>query len=143
MPGLVIAALLLCQEAKAPHVFRGLLDWRQRVDAIRAEPASSTGKQLYIAFLKRRYGYQIAAVNDAYGTDASAFTELESSTFSGVSRAKLLPDDLAFAVELLAAEAEDFRKSKGREAVAAVNRDTPADLRKAVAKWLPCIDFTH
>ena len=39
----------------------------------------SAGKQIYIAFLKAKYGYQIAKVNADYGTDAQSFTELLGS----------------------------------------------------------------
>ena len=47
----------------------------------------SPGKQLYIAFLKSKYGYQIAAVNAGYGTDAQSFTELlESPMKRGVAK---------------------------------------------------------
>ena len=53
---------------------------------LRQRTGESPGKQVYIAFLKSKYGYQIAALNADYGTDAQSFTELlESPMKRGVA----------------------------------------------------------
>ena len=65
-------------ETPKPVLFLDLFaDPQGRVQQVRVLPASETRKQLYVNFLKKRYGYQISAVNQAYGIEASAFTELE------------------------------------------------------------------
>ena len=46
---------------------------------VRQMAGDSPGKQIYINFLKTKYGYQIASVNADFGTDAQSFTELLES----------------------------------------------------------------
>ena len=80
------AARAACSAAK-PALFVG---YRWRLPAVAAElrqmTGESPGKQLYIAFLKSKYGYRIADVNADYGTDAQSFTELlESPMTRGVA----------------------------------------------------------
>lgn len=55
--------------------------WRLPFVAVELRQMSgdSPGKQIYINFLKSKYGYQIAAVNADFGTDAQSFTELLES----------------------------------------------------------------
>lgn len=70
------AAVAACAEAKP----RGFIGYRWRHPAVasglRMLSGESPGKQVYIAFLKSKYGYQIKQVNADYGTDAQSFTEL-------------------------------------------------------------------
>lgn len=79
------AARSACAVPKPP----GFIGYRWRLPAVAAElrklTGESTGKQIYIAFLKSKYGYQISKVNQDYGTDAQSFTELlESPIKNGV-----------------------------------------------------------
>lgn len=100
--------------------------WQARIEAVRRGSGESTDKQLYIAFLKRRYGYQIAAVNEAYGLEASAFTDLESpEAFAKARRNEA--DDRAFAAEYFAGAVE------GRAAWAFLPPDVPPEIATAVA----------
>jgi hypothetical protein len=61
----------------------GFIGYRWRLPLVAAElramTGSSEGKQVYIGFLKSKYGYQIAEVNRVYGLDAQSFTELQES----------------------------------------------------------------
>jgi hypothetical protein len=103
-------------ETPAPVMLLDLFaDPQAKVQQVRALPATDTRKQLYINFLKKRYGYQIASVNKAYGIEATAFTELESSDFSTVDASRTKVDDLAFAAELIHFEVEDMRRQVGLE----------------------------
>lgn len=100
--------------------------WQARIDAVRRAPGDSADKQLYIAFLKRRYGYQIAAVNEAYGLEASAFTDLESpDAFARARRNET--DDQAFAGEFFAGAVES------RAAWVRLRPDVPLEVTLAVA----------
>ncbi len=130
--------LLPGKTTNAPALALDLLHdgWRARLDAIRRLPGSETDKQLYIAFLKRKYGYQIAAVNLAYGLEASAFTELESSDFAQADRAKLEPDDIEFTAELFAGSLEETRGrlSRGVLLLAVLPPDAPLALARRLAK---------
>ena len=79
------AAKLACASPKP----LGFIGYRWRLPAVAAElrkmTGESPGKQIYIAFLKSKYGYQIAKLNRDYGTDAQSFTELlESPMRKGV-----------------------------------------------------------
>lgn len=101
--------------------------WRGAVIRVQQAPAESTDKQLYIAFLKRRYGYQIAALNQAYGLDASAFTELESMDFSRQAR-RVEADELAFAAEFFAGALA----ARPRPVLALLRPDTPPELARSL-----------
>ena len=79
------AARLACAAPKPA----GFIGYYWRLPAVAAElrkmTGESTGKQIYIAFLKSKYGYQISKLNRDYGTDAQSFTELlESPMKNGV-----------------------------------------------------------
>ena len=73
------AAQVACASPKPA----GFIGYRWRLPAVASElrqvSGESPGKQIYIAFLKTKYGYQIAALNRDYGTDAQSFTELLES----------------------------------------------------------------
>ena len=73
------AAKLACAEPKQV----GFVGYVWRLPAVAAElrqmTGESFGKQIYIAFLKAKYGYQISKLNADYGTDAQSFTELLES----------------------------------------------------------------
>ncbi len=70
------AALQSCAVPKS----NGFVGYRWKLPALaasfRQRSGESPGKQIYVAFLKSKYGYQIAALNADYGTDAQSFTEL-------------------------------------------------------------------
>lgn len=100
--------------------------WQARIDAVRRAAGDSPDKQWYIAFLKRRYGYQIAAVNEAYGLEASAFTDLESPDAFAKTR-RNDADDRAFAAEYFTAAVE------GRAAWVLLRPDVPMEIVAAVA----------
>ncbi len=61
----------------------GFIGYFWRLPAVAAElrqrSGQSPGKQVYINFLKSKYGYRIAAVNADFATDAQSFTELLES----------------------------------------------------------------
>jgi hypothetical protein len=92
------AARHACAALK-PAEFTG---YRWRLPPVAAEmrllSGTSEGKQIYIGFLKTRYGYQIAKLNVEYGTDAQSFTELLESPMAGVdsSRTTVRRDDAEF-----------------------------------------------
>ena len=73
------AARMACATSK-PANFIG---YRWRLPAVaatlRSMTGDSAGKQIYIAFLKSHYGYQINKLNADYGSDAQSFTELLDS----------------------------------------------------------------
>ena len=110
-------------------------NWREPVVTARMADAGQLRKQLYIAFLKKRYGYQIAMLNRAYGLDATAFTELESSDFKELDgkRAEVLADDLAFASELYAENVElAFRRVDGKLRLLSVPDGIPDELLRSI-----------
>ena len=65
---------------------------------LRLRSGTSEGKQIYIGFLKTKYGYQISKVNAEYGTDAQSFTELLELPLPQVdlSRPAVRRDDAEF-----------------------------------------------
>ena len=73
------AATAACRAPKPA----GFLGYRWRLPAfaseLRSMTSASVGKQIYIGFLKSKYGYQIAQLNRVYGLDAQSFTELQES----------------------------------------------------------------
>lgn len=78
------------QESCAVPKGEGFVGYRWHLPTLaaglRQRSGESPGKQVYIAFLKSKYGYQIAALNADYGTDAQSFTELlESPMKRGVA----------------------------------------------------------
>jgi hypothetical protein len=92
------AARNACAQVK-PAEFNG---YRWRLPPVAAElrllSGTSEGKQIYIGFLKTKYGYQIAKLNVEYGTDAQSFTELLESPMAGVdsSRTAVRREDAEF-----------------------------------------------
>jgi len=62
---------------------KGFTGYRWRLPPVAAElrlmTGASEGKQIYIGFLKTKYGYNIATLNEDYGTSAQSFTELTES----------------------------------------------------------------
>jgi hypothetical protein len=84
--------------------------WRKPAMEARKAAPDSTIRQVYLNFLKKRYGYQIQAINRAYGLDASSFTELESETFAATPTSRMLADDAAFTADWL-----EERLAKGPE----------------------------
>lgn len=100
------------------------------VQEIRTLPGSATGKQLYIHFLKEKYGYNVARVNEAYGTEASSFTELESATFERLdrTRAAVAADDREFAHRIV----ESFLKAVD---------PLPRELLPRAKVWSPPMPF--
>lgn len=83
--------------AKCSAPDTAILD-RRWVDFIRGLPAEADGKQAYIGFLKDRYQYTIARVNEAYGIDYSSFTDLTAFDFLSIERDRpvVVKDDEAF-----------------------------------------------
>jgi hypothetical protein len=82
------------------------------------------------------YGYQIDAVNRAYGLEASAFTELESSDFARLDegRSEVVADDRVFAVESIAERIQTGLGAavKGKIRVLGVPADLPTEMMDAV-----------
>ena len=80
------------------------LDWGEVTGAAAlARLGSATeGKQFYIAWLKDRYGYNIARLNAAYGLEFTSFSDLAESDFSKVDRSRkaVREDDKEFLVTL-------------------------------------------
>ncbi|HEY3739954.1 MAG TPA: hypothetical protein VGL53_08915 [Bryobacteraceae bacterium] len=92
------AARVACAVPKPP----GFIGYRWILPPVAGElrmlTGTSEGKQIYIGFLKSQYGYQIARLNEDYGTDAQSFTELLESPMARVdaTRAKVRRDDAEF-----------------------------------------------
>jgi hypothetical protein len=111
--------------------------WRAPVQAARKADSSSLQKQFYSAFLKKRYGYQIAALNQAYGLEASSFTELASFDFAQLdeNRLEVLADDVEFASEIFVERVESaLRGSKaGRFRLVEIPDGLPEALVKALS----------
>jgi hypothetical protein len=68
------------------------------VSAIRQSSSETPGKQMYVAYLKERYEYNIGRLNEAYGLEASAFTDLSESDFRTLDRKRpaVVEDDREF-----------------------------------------------
>ena len=79
---------------------------RELVNATRRLSSEQPGKQIYLDFLKSTYGYNISALNAAYGVEAGAFTDLEGGllTTADLSRVAIVKDD----AEFLPALAQEF-----------------------------------
>lgn len=109
------------------------------VSAIRRLTPESAGKQIYIDFLKSKYGYNISRVNEGYGLEAGAFTDLMEGDFRGldVKRATVQADDAEFRTILverlyqLAASA--FREAAPGRLLAAPDSGTLVDL--VIVRW--------
>ena len=86
------------------------------VAAIRKASSDSEGKQMYVSFLKERYGYNIGRVNQAYGLEASAFTDLAESDFRTLDprREAVVNDDRDFGQILVIQSAGMLRRHISR-----------------------------
>lgn len=64
--------------------------------------SASDGKQFYIGWLKDRYGYNIAKINEAYGMEMTSFSDLSESDFKKVDRTRkaVAADDRLFLTDL-------------------------------------------
>lgn len=99
------AAALACKASK-PDSFAGYRWSLPRVARLlRSRPGSDEGKQIYIGYLKTKYGYRIQDLNKAYSLDAQSFTELLDGDWS----------DKAGASGALARDDEDFESPLRRE----------------------------
>lgn len=78
---------------------------REWVDSIRKLASSAPGKELYVGFLKDTYAYNIARLNEAYGTDFSSFTEAGESVFARLDKRlrAVIADDERFLESVRAA----------------------------------------
>jgi hypothetical protein len=78
---------------------------REWVDAVRRLPSSAPGKEIYVGFLKETYAYNVARLNESYGTDFSSFTEAGDSTFPQLDpgRPAVIADDRLFLDSVMAA----------------------------------------
>ena len=96
-----------CQTPPPPNSWNGGPIWgRELVLSVRRLSSEQTGKQIYLDFLKSTYGYNIAALNAAYGVEAASFTDLEGDLLTRVelTRPAVLRDD----TEFLSALAREF-----------------------------------
>jgi len=68
-------------------------------ESMRGLESTSEGKQFYVLWLKDRYAYNIARLNEAYGLEAAAFTDLVESDFRSLDlkRSAVRADDADFA----------------------------------------------
>jgi hypothetical protein len=71
---------------------------REWVTAVRAMREEAPAKQQYVQFLKDQYGYEIGALNKAYGIEAGSFTELLTYDWRrlDLSRETVRRDDASF-----------------------------------------------
>lgn len=102
-------------EAECGRTFRVPLGKEPPVRAIRGLVGGEDGKEIYVHFLKERYGYNIARVNEVYGREATSFTELLTDSFRDVDerRGKVVEDDAAFG-EVLRAHWTEAADAGGR-----------------------------
>lgn len=95
-----------CTETRRQDAAGLELEWGETPGAaLLATQASSTdGKQFYVAWLKDRYNYNIAKLNQAYGLEAISFTDLTESDFKQVDRQRpaVVEDDRLFLIDLAA-----------------------------------------
>ena len=93
-----------CEKAKIDGAIGAELEMGQQTGAAQlATQASATeGKQFYIGWLKDRYGYNIAKINEAYGLEMTSFSDLSESDFRQVDRKRkaVVEDDRLFLSDL-------------------------------------------
>jgi hypothetical protein len=93
-------AAAVCQEWKAKKADGVSLVWgaKPSAETMRKLDSNSEGKQFYVLWLKDRYSYNIARLNEAYGLEAAAFTDLVESDFRTLdrSRSAVKKDDADF-----------------------------------------------
>jgi hypothetical protein len=96
------------------------LEWGQGPTARRlgAMAGETAGKQYDVAWLKDRYGYQIAKLNAAYGLEATSFSELLERDLGRVDRVR----------EAVRRDDEDFLRDV-REGVEAVVKPAVSECR--------------
>lgn len=101
------------------------LDWGEGPTARRlgGMAGETAGKQYYVAWLKDRYGYQIAKLNAAYGLEATSFSELLERDLGRVDRGR----------EAVRRDDEDFLRDV-REGVEAVVKPEVEDCVKGM-RW--------
>ena len=88
-----------CQATPPPNTWNGGPIWaRELVLSVRRLSSEQTGKQIYLDFLKSTYGYNITALNTAYGVEAGSFTDLEGDLLTRVdlTRPAVQRDDTEF-----------------------------------------------
>jgi hypothetical protein len=88
LEGATGAELVMGQETGARH--------------LAMQNSATEGKQFYIAWLKDRYGYNIAKINEAYGLEMTSFSDLSESDFRQVDRKRkaVAEDDRLFLLDL-------------------------------------------
>ncbi len=86
---------------------------REWVSFVRAMREEAPAKQQYVQFLKDLYGYNIGALNAAYGIEAGSFTELLTYDFRklDLSRETVKRDDASF-LRVLTEAAVSFSEQK-------------------------------
>lgn len=93
-----------CEKAKADGAVGVELVMGQPAGApqLATQASATDGKQFYIAWLKDRYGYQIAKINEAYGLEMTSFSDLSESDFQNVDRKRkaVAEDDRLFLADL-------------------------------------------
>jgi len=67
------------------------LEWGGKTGATELARLSSAaeGKQFYVSWLKDRYSYNIARLNEAYGIESTSFSDLAESDFRNVDRTRV------------------------------------------------------
>ncbi len=93
-----------CEKVKAEGAVGAELEMGQETGALQLATlaSASEGKQFYIGWLKDRYGYNIAKINEAYGLDMTSFSDLSESDFRQVDRKRkaVVEDDRLFLADL-------------------------------------------
>jgi len=115
------------------------------VAAIRGARSESEGKQMYVAFLKELYGYNIGRVNEAYGLEASAFTDLAESGLRTLDlrRTAVVKDDGEFGRLLATQTAGMIRRQIPRSVLFVIRSDrhdlapyaTALIVEQSVTEW--------
>lgn len=100
LPSLNQRAEQACRDWKAKKADGIEVSWGNAPSAaaMRKLSSHSEGKQFYVLWLKDRYGYNIAKLNEAYGLEAAAFTDLVESDFRSLDpkRPAVVADDKGF-----------------------------------------------
>ncbi len=93
-----------CEKAKTNGAIGAELEMGQETGAqqLAVQASATEGKQFYIAWLKDRYGYNIAKINEAYGLEMTSFSDLSESDFRQVDRKRkaVAEDDRLFLADL-------------------------------------------
>jgi hypothetical protein len=93
-----------CEKVKLEGAIGAELVMGQETGArqLATQPSASEGKQFYIGWLKDRYGYNVAKINEAYGLEMTSFSDLSESDFRQVDRKRkaVVEDDRLFLLDL-------------------------------------------